>query len=97
MAGDLIFVLLGCPVTLILRSVLGGKCQVVGDCNVPGLMRGEALLGSLPAGFSYVPLPMREDGRPEYLFLNTETGEDSPADPRLEKLCAVVGDALSEC
>jgi hypothetical protein len=49
-AGDQIFVLLGCDVPLLLRPSPGddGTYRLIGDCYVPGIMKGEAMewLGS---------------------------------------------------
>jgi hypothetical protein len=42
-AGDLIFVLMGCDVPLVLRSCEIGGYRLVGECYVHGIMKGEAM------------------------------------------------------
>lgn len=45
---------LGCPVPLALRPVNDGEYEVVGQCFVPGIMHGEAILGDLPSNADVV-------------------------------------------
>lgn len=47
--GDQICVVLGCGSPLVLRPTRDELFHLVGECYVPGLMNGEALLGSLPS------------------------------------------------
>ncbi|KAK4451031.1 heterokaryon incompatibility protein-domain-containing protein [Podospora aff. communis PSN243] len=87
LAGDKLFVILGCPNPMLLRLVEGSQnsYQIVGHCLHPGYMNGEALLGPLPEGWeaSYqhgIPIPlytlMDEQGQKEI----QQTWED----PRLQ-------------
>jgi len=47
--GDQIFVLLGCHSPMALRPLDNGRFLVLGECFVPGISHGEALLGPLPS------------------------------------------------
>jgi hypothetical protein len=81
--GDVVCVLLGCSSPLVLRPI-ESKYQVVGECYVEGMMRGELLLGPLPA--NYRPGPWLNGSNHEsssFEFTNTDTGERDLKDPRL--------------
>ena len=41
--NDLIFVLMGCSVPLVLRPRGDGLYQLIGECYIPGFMKGEAM------------------------------------------------------
>lgn len=79
--GDEICVFLGCHVPLVIRPTGEGKFRVVGECYVPGVSAGEALLGPLPAGIQAV---IALSGDEHYrAFRDLETGSISFEDPRL--------------
>lgn len=79
--GDEICVFLGCHVPLVIRPTGEGKFRVVGECYVPGVSAGEALLGPLPAGTQAV---IALSGDEHYrAFGDLETGTISFEDPRL--------------
>lgn len=81
--GDEICVFLGCHVPLAIRPAGEGRFKVVGECYVPGVSAGEALLGPLPGDTQAVALST--DGH-HRAFKNLDTEEISYVDPRLEKL-----------
>lgn len=86
--GDVIAVLLGCSTPLVLRSSADrgpGYFTVVGECFVHGLNDAVALLGPLPAPWACVAVWVQGNRRCPR-FLNTETGELTREDPRLEAL-----------
>lgn len=78
--GDLICVVLGSLLPLVLRRTGDDKFQLVGECYVPGIMDGEALLGSLPSTWEMGPLT--QSGHRQYLNGTLATLED----PRLGPL-----------
>jgi hypothetical protein len=86
LVGDYVCILLGFNHPIILRLTRDGQQYgIVGVCTyIHGLMDAEALLGSLPAGFSF---QLRQDSRSLDIagYLNTDTQEWSSAenDPRL--------------
>lgn len=63
-----------------------GTFHVVGICFVPGLMDGEALLGSLPDQWQLQMV--FENGSYVPNYLNTETRHCQHEDPRLQPLNA---------
>jgi len=79
--GDIICVLLGCPVPMILRPNGEEKFFVVGECYCHGIMDGAALLGPLPEGFEFVWSFIQ--GRDRATYMNRCNGEVQMEDPRL--------------
>lgn len=81
--GDEAYVILGCPVPLLLRPAGNDTFEMVGDCYVEGHMNGEAILGQLPAPWTAAP---SDEGVLAQIprYKNTETGELSTDDPRLD-------------
>jgi hypothetical protein len=55
--GDQVCVFPGCSIPLLLRPITQGQHEIVGECFVLGLMKGEALLGAF-AGKLYSNLPV---------------------------------------
>jgi len=87
-AGDLITVFLGCPIPVLLRPLADrgvGYFQYLGPCSIPGLTDCIPFLGPLPSPW-ITRKPDGYGGRGDFLFLNTETGERTKEDPRLEPL-----------
>jgi hypothetical protein len=96
--GDKIAVLPGCMRPLVLRpqKSLGNftttsdtehdnnTYTVVGPCNAHGLNWGEALLGPLPDGMTFIWSPSGPDGDAGPAFRNNRTGEETVADPRID-------------
>lgn len=96
--GDKIAVMLGCMRPLVLRPQkrLGNfttasdtehdtnTYTVVGPCNAHGLNWGEALLGPLPDGVTFIWSPSGPSGDAGPAFRNSHTGEETVADPRID-------------
>ena len=96
--GDKIAVIPGCMRPLVLRpenrleslsttSYLEhdiGRYTVVGPCNVHGLNWGEALLGPLPDDVTLVWRPSGPSWDAGPVFRNSDTGEETVADPRID-------------
>jgi hypothetical protein len=57
---------------------------VVGPCNAHGLNWGEALLGPVPVGVTFIWNPSRPYGDVGPAFGNNRTGEECVADPRID-------------
>jgi Heterokaryon incompatibility protein (HET) len=83
---DEVCVLLGCPSLIVLRPGSGMHYQVVGECYVPGLANGEAILG--PISDEYKPVNVYDEAIKDHFpgFLNINTNEILKTDPRLEGL-----------
>ena len=83
--GDYLCVLLGSPEPILLREVSRGPntWEIVGTCNIPGLMNGEAIYGSQSR---YRPIEHKSDSdridNSELAFLDQDTGaiKTNPAD-----------------
>ena len=86
-ADDVIAIFLGCSTPLVLRPNDRGSdhFSVIGECFVHGLHDGTVLLGPLPRPWRGMAAWVEGDRRC-LRFLNTETGEVSREDPRLEPL-----------
>lgn len=88
-AGDIVTVLLGSPSPVLLRpnSDQGGArtFSVVGECFVHGLQDAASLLGPLAPPFEGVAAWVDGDRRC-LRFHNTQTGQVTQDDPRLEPL-----------
>ncbi len=83
-AGDMICVLLGCTHPMLLRPVEDGKFVLVGECFVPGLTQGEALLGPLPQHVRHSYIYSKEQDDYHHGFVDTISGTKFYFDPRLE-------------
>ncbi|KAI1408958.1 heterokaryon incompatibility protein-domain-containing protein [Hypoxylon sp. FL1857] len=77
--GDLVYIILGCRVPLILRRNVDSEYSIVGPCYHSRYMCGEALLGELPAGWSYKFKPDERFA----MFINENSGISRKVDPRL--------------
>ncbi|KUJ15235.1 uncharacterized protein LY89DRAFT_587862 [Mollisia scopiformis] len=84
--GDVVASLLGCPSAMILRPVQDGKYQVIGEALCQGFMYGEGLLGPLPEHVEPILYYADNLGEDWWAFLNQETTEFLPEDPRLGEL-----------
>jgi hypothetical protein len=84
--NDRVCVIFGCPSPILLRWSKNLRYQVIGECYVPGLTNGEAILGPLPNQYRPV-LVYDEDLKNHYAaYLNTDTRETQNDDPRLKSL-----------
>jgi len=70
-----------------LRKVFENSYEVIGGTITYGLMRGEYLLGPLPAPWKLWLIP-HSGPRREPVFCNSETGVKTLEDPRLWELPA---------
>ena len=86
--NDEVCILLGCRSPLVLRPCGDGYHKVVGDCYIDGLMDGAALLGPLPSNWQLVRRYFEEHSIHYNVFLDHQTGEFQPEDPRLGPLPA---------
>ncbi|KAK5687061.1 hypothetical protein LTS10_001198 [Elasticomyces elasticus] len=84
-AGDLVCVLLGCPVPMLLRPTASDKLTVVGPCYLDGLMDCESLLGPLPPMWT-VEAQSDTVWTYKFQFKNADTGALTDDDPRLGPL-----------
>ena len=83
--GDQICVLLGCAQPLVLRPTSDLQYQVVGECNVHGLMHGEAFLGSFPGKHRAIQFYDQGSSSYHWAFIDEKTGNTQYNDPRMEK------------
>ena len=81
--GDVVSVLLGCSNPVILRPIQDGSFEVVGEAYCDEIVNGEALTGSIPEGFTMVHKWNEDRQGYYYVFLDLETGNFQPEDPRL--------------
>jgi hypothetical protein len=89
--GDEVCVILGCGTPMALRPLGNGRFLVIGECFVPGINYGEALLGLLPPNLQYVRIGDAEiDGSCYFRLLDLSTGSISSKDPRLDKHLATI-------
>jgi hypothetical protein len=83
---DVVCVLLGCEAPMLLRPVgTTGNFRVVGQCFMPNIAHGEALLGPLPPHIRFVWATNIASGE-RWGFLDDRTGQYSRWDPRLDLL-----------
>ena len=83
-AGDKVCILLGCSHPLVLHPSAGEVWQVVGPCDIHGLMSGEAFLGPLPDHCGSVR--RRVFSGFHNIYLDRRSGEMMPHDPRADPL-----------
>ena len=83
--GDQVCVFLGCMSSMLLRPA-GSRWQVVGECYVPGLAAGEALIGPLPKGYRSVRVLHDGQGQRAWFprIQNISTHEVTEEDPRFD-------------
>ncbi|KAH6695217.1 heterokaryon incompatibility protein-domain-containing protein [Plectosphaerella plurivora] len=83
--GDIIACFLGCDSPIALRPTSGGYL-VVGECFMPAYADLRAFLGPLKSPWKVRFFTESSDGAGAYRYLNTDTGELSDQDPRLDPL-----------
>ncbi|KAI1741583.1 heterokaryon incompatibility protein-domain-containing protein [Xylaria scruposa] len=85
--GDLVCVFLGCHMPMIVRPARSGGdgFKIIGPCQLPGIMDGEAILGDLPDPWK-VEFYRDDMGVSVHHFRNAETGRLTTEDPRLGPL-----------
>jgi hypothetical protein len=83
--GDQVCVFLGCPSSMLLRPA-GRRWQVVGECYIPGLTAGEALVGPLRKEYRSVKVLRDGKGRSAWYpsIQNISTQEVIKEDPRFD-------------
>ena len=86
--NDEVCILLGCQSPLVLRPCGDGYYKVVGECYIDGFTNGAAVLGPLPSNWQLVGRYFEEYLDHHNVFLNHQTGEFQPEDPRLGPLPA---------
>jgi hypothetical protein len=85
LSGDIICVFLGCSRPLVLRPLAKDQYQLVGSAFIYGLHDAIPLLGPLPREWRVQCGPYSEHSqRTLYRFFNSDTGELTADDPRLE-------------
>jgi hypothetical protein len=84
--NDQVCVIFGCPSSMLLRPRGNVRFQVVGECYVAGLTKGEAILGQVPD--EYKPVLAFDDVSKDHYasFVKIDTGEEQKEDPRLRSL-----------
>ncbi|KAK7957721.1 HET-domain-containing protein [Apiospora saccharicola] len=88
-AGDCLFVPLGCSAPIAIRrqrNMEGHTYRLVGPVYVSGLMDGEALLGELPDTWRILYDTFHRYADEGVLYKNLETGSLVKTDPRLESI-----------
>jgi hypothetical protein len=83
--GDRVSVLLGCDILMVLRDAQQNKYQTIGAAYVDGCMKGEGLVGPLPAHVDMLLHETRE-GLNQWRFRDRRSGDVSMEDPRLGSL-----------
>ncbi|KAF4633144.1 hypothetical protein G7Y89_g4978 [Cudoniella acicularis] len=93
--GDIVCVLLGCTNPLVMRRTTenSNRYEVVGECYVDSIMRGEAFLGPLPEGITQVTKFDEQLGYDRQAFLNHHTSKIQFVDPRYD---SYLGGGLGE-
>ncbi|KAI1387626.1 heterokaryon incompatibility protein-domain-containing protein [Hypoxylon trugodes] len=85
-SGDIVALFLGCPNPIIIRHKGGiSSYQIVGECWIYGLHDVIKLLGPIPSPYRARAF-YTSDGRENYGFVNSDSGELDKEDPRLEPL-----------
>ncbi|KAI9679016.1 MAG: hypothetical protein M1822_007442, partial [Bathelium mastoideum] len=82
LAGDIFAVVLGCRQVLTFRPSPDGQYEVVGPAHVSGYSNDEALLGTLPEGYSSASV-LGDDGSYRWSFRGSDSDEWSTLDPRI--------------
>lgn len=83
--GDEVCMLLGCHTALVLRRIRNNTFHIVGECYVPGVMEGEAILGPLPDSIRRIFAVDKKWGVYSQ-FLNTKSQSIQRTDLRLQSL-----------
>lgn len=83
--GDEVCMLLGCHTALVLRRIRNNTFHIVGECYMPGVMEGEAILGPLPDSIRRIFAVDKKWGVYSQ-FLNTKSQSIQRTDPRLQSL-----------
>jgi hypothetical protein len=102
--GDVLCCLLGLRNMAVLRpaqdSAAEAHYKVVGSCFVHGLSSGEALFGPFTDSWQPAVVFSEVEEHYQWMYRNSETGEERTEDPRLEPLhyesVRVAGDAWSK-
>lgn len=84
----------GCPSLMLLRRSEAGRRHVIGECYLPGLTNGEAILGPIPG--KYKSILAYDDDLRTYVrgFINVDNEEMQNGDPRLMRLSETGIDVL---
>ncbi len=85
-AGDEVWVLLGCNVSLLLRPRGEGRFRIVCPCFVPDIGEGETFLGPLLKNIRACVIYNNNHETRYRGFINVQSGEAFYEDPRLKSL-----------